>query len=272
MAREAAKAKHLIGNALGQAGRAALDFVFPPTCPVSDVPVDAPGHLAPEAWATLTFVTEPLCERCGAPFAFDPGDGVDCAACLTRPPVVARARSVLVYDDVSRGLVLQLKHAARTDGLVTFANWMALAVGSTGDVPGTAKRGSTIGPQVRIVPIPLHPARLRARRFNQSALLARALADRAGGVFDPDILKRTRATPTQAGKSAKGRARNVAGAFKVREKRRPELRGAHVLLVDDVFTTGATLDAAARALLAGGAKRVEAVTLARVVRPRDVAI
>jgi len=269
MAREGTKAKHLITAALGQAGRAALDFVFPPTCPVSDAPVDAPGHLAPEAWATLTFITAPLCARCGVPFAFDPGDGMECAACVARPPVVVRARSVLVYDDVSRDLVLQLKHAARTDGLVTFANWMAAAF-AHGSTDASADEG--LAAHIRIVPIPLHPARLRARRFNQSALLARALAQRAGGVFDPDTLKRVRATPTQAGKSAKGRARNVAGAFKVREKRRAGLRGAHVLLVDDVFTTGATLDAAARALLAGGAARVDAVTLARVVRSRDVTI
>lgn len=270
MARERGEAKPstlaTATRALGRAGRAALDFVFPPTCPVTDELVDAPGSLAPDAWAALTFVTEPLCPRCGAPFEFDPrpggqgGPGVDCAACVAKPPKVARMRAALVYDEASRGLILQLKHAARTDGLAVFASWMAAAA------------GDLARPDARIAPIPLHASRLRARRFNQAALLARALAKRTGAAFDPDTLARRRATPTQAGKSAKGRARNVAGAFAVRPGRAAALEGARILLVDDVATTGSTFDAAARTLLAAGARQVDAVALARVVRPRDVAL
>lgn len=254
MARAARRAKQFGVRAV----RAVLDFVYPPVCPVSDVVVDAPGRIAPEAWARLRFVTEPLCVRCGLPFEFDAGADMECAACLAKPPVVDRARAPLVYDDVSRRLVLELKHAARTDALPTFASWMAMAA------------GESLAAADRIAPVPLHPLRLKQRRFNQSALLARALAQRAGKLFDPDLLERVRATPSQAGKTASGRARNVQGAFRVRENASAGAAGANVLLVDDVRTTGATLDAAARALKAAGAARVDAVTLLRVVRPRDI--
>lgn len=242
-----------------RAGRAALNFVYPPSCPVSDAEVEAPGLIAPQAFAELTFISEPLCMRCGLPFEVDPGPEPECAACLAKPPVVARARSALVYDPVSRRLILELKHAARTDALGTFAGWMAQA---SRDLLADADR---------IVPIPLHPKRLRMRRFNQSALLAKALAVRTAKPFDPDALERIRSTDTQAGKSASGRARNVAGAFQVRPEAAGRLRGASVVVVDDVRTTGATLDAAARALRRAGAARVDAVTLLRVVRPRDIA-
>jgi ComF family protein len=241
-----------------RAARVVMDFVYPPVCPVSGEPVDAPGRLAPAAWAKLSFLTEPLCARCGLPFEFDPGSGMECAACATEPPVVVRSRAALVYDEASRRLILELKHAARTDALATFASWMAIAA------------GECLAAADRLVPIPLHPARLRQRRFNQSALLAHALADRSGRLFDPDSLERVRATPTQAGKSAAGRMRNVAGAFRVRAERAEAIAGARVLLVDDVRTTGATLEAAARALVSAGARQVDAVTLLRVVRPRDI--
>jgi ComF family protein len=241
-----------------RAGRAALDFVYPPSCPLSDAEVAAPGLLAPEAFSSLTFVTEPLCARCGLPFEIDPGPKPECAACLAKPPVVARARSALVYDETSRRLILELKHAARTDAVETFAGWMALA------------GRDLVSDATRILPVPLHPSRLRKRRFNQSALLAKALSARTGRPFDPDALERVRSTDSQAGKSASGRARNVAGAFLVRPEAAGRLRGASVLLVDDVRTTGATLDAAARALRRAGAARVDAVTLLRVVRPKDV--
>lgn len=247
-----------LANAAARAWSGGLDFVFPPTCPVTDAPVDAPGRIAPEAWGALTFVTAPLCVVCGAPFEFDAGPEATCGACLAKPPAFDRARAPLVYDDASRRMVLQLKHAARTDALGTFAAWMTQA----------AEEGARAADF--ITPIPLHPSRLRARRFNQSALLAMAIAGRVERKFDADALERVRATETQGGKSGRGRRRNVAGAFGVRAGQENHVRGARVLLVDDVYTTGATLGAAARALKSAGAARVEAVALARVVRPQDV--
>ncbi len=275
-----ARALRIASTVAQRAGRAAVNAAMPPTCLVSDAPVEAPGRISPAAWAALTFIADPACARCGVPFGFDPESpeapkapdlsapggaeqgapetGSWCAACTAAPPVVTAARSVLVYDAASKPLVLALKHAGRSDGVATFADWMLQRT------PDAARRGA------RVAPVPLHPSRLRARRFNQAALLARALAERLDQPFDPDTLARARATPSQAGHSASGRARNVAGAFQVRDP--ASVKGAHIVLVDDVHTTGATLDACARTLIRAGAARVDAVTLARVVRPRDALI
>lgn len=234
--------------------RAVVDVVLPPACLITDQRVDAPGRVAAPAWSRLSFVTAPQCARCGTPFAYDFGPETQCGPCLARPPAFDSARAALVYDDESRPLVLGFKHGGRVDGLPAFAGWMTAAIGAAcvADV---------------VVPTPLHAGRLRARRFNQAALLAHALARRLERPFDADGLARVKPTASQGGLSASGRRRNVAGAFRVRERAR--FAGARVLLVDDVFTTGATAEAATRALKRAGAARVDVVSLARVVRLSD---
>ncbi|PWE16804.1 ComF family protein [Marinicauda salina] len=178
-----------------------------------------------------------------------------CGACAARPPRVSRARSALVYDAASRALALQLKHAGRTDGLAAFGRWMARA------------GGDLLADADALVPVPLHRRRLRARRFNQSLLLARAVSRVTGLPVDAHALARVKPTPSQGGRSAKARMRNVSGAFAARDPGR--VRGARLVLIDDVYTTGATLEACARALARGGAADVMAITLSRVVRPVD---
>jgi ComF family protein len=161
----------------------------------------------------------------------------------------------LAYDDVSKPLVLNLKHGGRKDGLRAFATWMLEAA------PFVSKAD-------QIVPIPLHWTRLWQRGYNQAAWLAAAVAQRAGCRYNPLVLHRHRATPSQNGLSASGRKRNVAGAFGVSEK----LHGQTIVLVDDVMTTGATLNACAMVLKRAGAERVECVALARVVRPSSIEV
>lgn len=234
--------------------RSVLDLALPPACPVTDGPVTRAGALAPQAWGALTFVTDPACVRCGAPFAYDPGAGTECGTCLSAPPAFDAARAPLVYDAASKPLVLALKHGGRRDALSVCAGWMRTS-------------SSSFLPQAdRLIPVPLHAQRLRARRFNQSLLLARALSHQSGVPTDPDTLMRRRATETQAGRTPAGRARNVSGAFAVRPGRAAALKGLRVVLVDDVFTTGATLSACARPLKRAGAAWVGAICLARVVR------
>lgn len=241
----------------GAARRACVDAIFPPACPLSGEPVARQGLVAPAAWTTLTFLAPPWCAGCGTPFPYDMGVGVVCGACTARPPAYDIARAPLAYDEQSKPLILSLKHAGRLDGVAALSAWMAQCVA---DIPLDS---------ALIAPVPLHAGRLRKRRFNQSAVLAKGLARHLGRPFDPDILLRKRATPSQAGLSAKARARNVSGAFGVRDTARARVSGADVILVDDVLTTGATVSACARTLKRAGAGRVIVVTAARVVRPRE---
>ncbi len=237
------------------------DLALPPTCPITDQRVRCAGQLSGQAWSKLSWITPPWCVRCGFPFPYDQGDGAFCGPCLSRAPVYDHLRCSLAYDDASKPLVLAMKHGGRMEMLSVFGRWMAHAVG---DIQFTA-------PPV-IIPVPLHHRRLRHRRYNQSALLAHALANAMGAQLDAISLLRHRATPSQGGLSAQGRARNVAGAFSVRDCAKEKLRGASVVLVDDVFTTGATLTACTRVLKRAGVTSINAVTLARVVRERTSVI
>jgi ComF family protein len=162
---------------------------------------------------------------------------------------------VFVYDSASRGPLLAFKHADRTDAAPTFARLMAHAA------------ADLLPDADLIVPVPLHRRRLLARRFNQSALLALALGRETGIDAVPDLLVRTRHTPSQGGLSATARRRNVTGAFAVRKGMADNVRGARMLLLDDVYTTGATVGACAAAARRAGAATIDVITLARVVRP-----
>ena len=244
-------------NYMLNAGRAMLDAILPPVCPVTKEIVDAPGALAPQAWSALDFIAGQVCAHCGYPFEFTGPIDQLCAVCEARPPRVQRTRSALVYNAVSRALVLGLKSGGHTDGVARLATWMARA----GD--------DLLVRDACLVPVPLHWRRRVQRRFNQSALLGRALAKRQGLRFCPHLLVRRRATPSQGGLGARARRSNVAGAFMVPPRYRAGVKDAHIILVDDVRTTGATLDACARPLLAAGAARVDALTLCRVVKPAD---
>lgn len=205
----------------------------------------------------MRFLDRPWCKSCGVPFDHPSYDDMDCPACLARPPVFAKARSAFIYDAASRALVLSLKHAGRTDAVAAYGRWMARAGAEALDSADA------------LIPVPLHASRLRKRRFNQSLLLAYAVSKHTGVAVDPHALARIRRTGTQGGLTAKGRTRNVAGAFQVRSRARDRIAGARLVLIDDVFTTGATLNACARALRRSGAENVNAITLARVVKPVD---
>lgn len=238
--------------------RGFADLVWPPVSLLSYEPVSAHGQLSPGDWSKIVFLDDPQCASCGFPFDWPPGEGAVCGPCAARTPAFDTARSAFVYTPESRRLVLSLKHGGRVDGLAAFGGWMHRA-------------GRTMLAEADfLIPVPLHPRRLRQRRFNQSLLLAGAVSRRSGTKCDPHILMRRRPTPSQGGQSAKGRRRNVAGAFAVRAGAKARVKDARLVLIDDVFTTGATLEACARALKRAGAARVDALTLARVVRTSDV--
>lgn len=256
-----------LGQTTGVMLRRALDLVLPPRCLGCGLLVEDQGALCASCWSAITFLADPLCRSCGLPFAYDPDDrpaadfaresyaeGMACGACLAQPPAFERARAVMRYNDGSRPLLLGFKHGDRTEAAATFAGWLARA-------------GRELLAEAEIVaPVPLHWRRLFARRYNQSALLASALARHGGARDIPDLLLRRRATPSQGQLSRAERHRNVAGAFAVHPRRAADLKGRRLLLVDDVMTTGATVSACSRAALNAGASAVDVLVLARVLR------
>jgi len=240
---------------LRRAGQRLLDAILPPLCLGCGEIVATPGALCSACWQHFSFIAPPHCDRCGVPFTRDPTAGALCVDCLTRPPRFRQARAALVYDDRSRRLVLPLKHGDRTDMARACGTWMARA---GADLVAAADL---------VAPVPLHWRRLFTRRYNQAALLARTIARDGKVKLAPDLLQRARWTGSQAGLKAKERRRNVRQAFEVHPRWRTALAGRTVLLVDDVLTTGATVDACAVALRRCGAAHVDVLTLARVVRP-----
>lgn len=233
-----------------------VDAVLPPRCLKCGDPVDALGSLCPTCWPQLRFLAPPCCARCGYPFDYDQGAEALCAACTTQPPRYGRARAVLAYDDGSRGLILAFKHADRTDLAPPFARWMARS--------GVELLAETD----LIAPVPLHWRRLLFRRYNQAALLAQALGHTASLPVMPDLLQRRRATQKQGHLSRAARRRNVQGAFAVSGNRRDLIQDKRILLVDDVITSGATIEGCSKVLLAAGARSVDVLALAQVIRPR----
>jgi len=242
---------------LGNVAKPVLDLLFPPLCIGCRAAVDEAGFCA-ACWSGITFLDGPGCACCGLPFPVAlEGENV-CAACLANPPAFDSARAIMAYDDKSRGAILALKHADRLDLVPGFARWLG-------------RSGRAILSQCDlVVPVPLHPWRLWQRRYNQSAEMARRLARDFGLAFELALV-RSRATPSQgAMASAKARRRNVQRAFQVPQA--SQVAGKSVVLLDDVMTTGATVQACARALKRAGAARVHVLTLARVVKAPDVLI
>jgi ComF family protein len=233
-----------------------LDSVLPPLCLACNEIVAEPGALCAACWPGFTFIAAPHCARCGAPFAEDLGPDAQCGACLKRPPRFRKARAALVYDDKSRRLVLPFKHGDRTDMARGCGRWMTRAAG---DLLAEAEL---------IAPVPLHWRRLFTRRYNQALLLARAVAARDRKLrIVPDLLRRARWTGSQAGLKAEERRKNVRRAFELHPRWTEAVRDKAVLLVDDVLTTGATAEACALTLQRAGARHVDVLTLARVIRP-----
>ncbi|CAO3417556.1 ComF family protein [Azospirillum endophyticum] len=245
-----------LGRAAAGAAALLLDALLPPRCLCCGEAVDRQGGLCAACWTKLTFIAPPLCACCGVPFEYEAQQGVLCGACIAAPPRFTRARAVLVYDDGSRPLVLGFKHGDRIHAAKSYGVWLARA------------GKDLLEDADRLLPVPLHRARLFHRRYNQAALLAQALSRHSGIPTTPDLLQRRRATPTQGGLDRQGRHRNVKGAFRLRpgQAAAEQVAGQRLVLVDDVMTTGATLAECARVLLRAGAARVDVLTLARVVQ------
>jgi ComF family protein len=231
-----------------------LNIALPPLCPACRELVGENG-LCATCWGKLSLIAPPYCERLGIPFAYDPGPGVLSMQAIADPPAYHRARAAVRYDDIARTLVHALKYGDRLELAPLMGRWIARA------------GRELLTKADALVPVPLHWRRLWMRRFNQSALLAQAIAEASGVPIAEAALKRVRATAQQVGLSKTERAQNMQGAFRVPPAGKAAVAGRRLILVDDVLTSGATVDAGARALLRAGAANVDVLVFARVVDP-----
>ncbi len=237
---------------LASTARVALDIALPALCISCREPVEGEG-LCPSCWSQLAFIAPPYCPRLGIPFVYDPGPGLLSMEAIAHPPAYQRARAAVRYDDVARTLVHGLKYQDRTDLAPAMGRWMAHA------------GRELLSEADALVPVPLHWKRSWSRRYNQSGALARVIEKHSRVPMVSDALARVRPTQQQVGLSKTERANNVQGAFKVANEKRSRIAGKRVVLVDDVLTSGATVDACARALLRAKAISVDVLVFARVV-------
>jgi len=241
-----------VAGLVRRVGDGASAIVYPPVCVACGVMTERHGALCAACWRAVRFLDQPWCEVMGEPFGHDPGDGVVSLQAIARPPPYARARAAVAYEGVARSLVHSLKYADRADLAPLMASWMIRAGRELIDCSDV------------VVPVPLHRGRMFERRYNQSAELARALAGTCSLPMLAGVLLRVRATRQQVGLGLRARQENVRSAFAVDSARRSLLEGRRVLLVDDVLTTGSTLESATRALLKAGVTEVKVLTFARV--------
>ncbi len=236
-------------SALGLPAR----LLFPPFCAGCRRQVSQPGALCARCWPKLRFLEKPWCAVMGTPFTHDMGEGFLSAEAIANPPPFDRARAAVVYSGVARDMVRGLKYGDRTDLAPWMARWMARA------------GAELLSDADLVVPVPLHWWRFLGRRFNQSAELARAIARLSGKQFAPEAVRRVKRTRQQVGLTSLQRQDNARAAFRVPEDQNSLVRGRRVLVVDDVYTTGATVSALAKSLKRAGAARVDVLTFARVL-------
>ena len=229
-----------------------IDLIYPPRCPLCGEGLAAQGGLCVACWQELAIPGEPACALCQRPFGEGMADGAICAPCLAEPPRHDGIAAGTLYNDASRKLVLAFKHGRR----IALAPFLARLI---------AARLPHLEGDWLAVPVPLHRRRLWRRGFNQSALLAREIARLGGAEVVVDGLVRSKATPVLGGLGRQARSRALAGAIAANPRRAERLKGAQVLLVDDVMTSGATGTACVSALKRAGAGKVVIACFARVL-------
>lgn len=234
--------------------RFAVDAVLPPRCPGCGAVTRTDHDFCARCWSQLRFLAPPWCAACHTPFAVDRGPAARCAACIAAPPIHGGVRAAVAYDDLSAAMVLRLKYGGRYALAATLARHMARLL------PKDA---------ALLVPVPLHPRRLWRRGFNQAGEIARALSTISGVASDLHLLRRVRATPALRELGGRERSAAVDRAFAVAPGRSAFLVGKAVVLVDDVYTSGATTAACSLVLRGAGATSVTILCWARVIGARD---
>jgi ComF family protein len=234
-----------------------LDFLFPPKCPNCGNSVSSSGQMCAKCWDKISWITNPCCAKCGLPFPANLGFGENtlCPNCASHKSKLDWMRSACVYDDASRDIILPFKHASKLEYTDIIANAMILAMR---DIKKTG-----IGDDFIVMPVPLAYRRLFKRGYNQAGLVSKPIAKHLAAKIDYDSVARIY-RKDMGHKNATERQKNISGVFNVTH---PEnIREKNILLVDDVFTTGATFNELAKVLKKSGAKWVGGITFCRVVR------
>lgn len=232
--------------------RQAVDFALPPRCSGCGCVTAQQGAFCLDCWSQLDLLAPPCCERCALPFDYAQGEGALCGACMADPPPFDRLRAAVSYGKLARTVALKLKYGRRPGTAATMAALM--------------ERHLAAFPAPILCPVPLHRWRIWQRGYNQSALIAAALARRHGLELRRDLLVRVKPTPPLKDMGPAERARAVRGAFRVNQRHAAAAKGRNILLIDDVYTSGATAGACARVLKRAGAAQVGVLCWARVVR------
>ncbi len=234
----------------------AADFLLPPVCLGCHKPLGGHDALCARCWRSIEFIRAPLCDRLGIPLPYATGGTIVSAAALADPPHYDRARAAAHFTGVVRDLVHKFKYADQHDSRRLLGRWLSTAGHELLDDADL------------LAPVPLHRIRLFTRRFNQAAILAHEVSRLRNLACDPDVLVRVKRTPQQVGLTRDQRQRNMSAAFKVPTSALERIQGRNVVLIDDVITTGATIDACAAALKAAGARRVDVLAVAIVTGDR----
>ena len=231
-----------------------IDFIYPPVCPLCNAGVSTHGELCADCWAAVNWIDGPHCAKCGYPFisGYDTDGEILCPTCAAGKNELDWIRSACVYDDASKQIMLPFKHC----GKIKYARFMANAM-------IWALRDRDTHDIDIVMPVPLAWRRLFHRGYNQATLLARPIARAMGVRVDYDSVRR-KYRADMGHKSARQRAENIRGVFRV--VRPDKIRGKHILLVDDVMTSGATFMELHRVLKRAGAASVSGVSFCRVVR------
>jgi ComF family protein len=242
---------------LKQGLKSALNFVLPLQCLNCRGFIGTNHALCPICWSQFNFVNPPQCHSCGRPFTIEVDKNLVCGACLKKDEPWSERRYAFAYTAETKGIILNFKHHDATHLSKAFGQFLAQPY-NTFDHPHDF-----------IIPVPLHWTRLFVRRYNQAALLAQALSFHIHVPALLTALKRLRRTPSQGTLTSHARAINVKNAFTIASPFKDLLKGKSVLLVDDVFTTGATVRNCTQTLLNAGALRVDVLTLAAVLKEEE---
>jgi len=234
----------------------AVNFALPPRCPICGIIIEQDHHLCLDCWQNLDFINEPWCQSCGVPFSFERPKEVACTSCLANPPKHDGVRAAVAYDSESSKIPMGLKYSAKLGLAKLVANHL---VKFARDLPEDSI----------LVPVPLYRWRLWSRGFNQATLIANALSERSGFPVNNNILKRRYSTPPLRSMNAKQRKKIVGNAFMYSESEAATIAGKTIILVDDVYTTGATSNSCSKILKLAGALSVLVFCWARVIGDMD---